>query len=347
MKKFFILGCPRSGTTMLQQALNRHSGIVIPPETRYFSSFLGHSHRQQIPHVERLNRDLQIRLPVPPRRIATDEDARNFFEEMASLYVQRLGRTDVSYFGEKSPAHTGRLWRIKEVFPEAKILFLYRDGRDVALSLTKVPWMHRDLFVNFTIWLYYTWILGQAMRCPGLDVLCVKYEDLATNPSRELRTILGFLDLDYEATVAEGHGNSDGIPFHEYSWKARALEPITPDRIGIWRQELSEHETMALERLGRSALESLGYPLTTGGRGALSAGFYARLSWNLCGMAWRLPWRSKLDELVERWTRLRFPMVAITNPAQSVASICSPRLMLRVRSDRRRWLPGAATQSPR
>src|SRR5215831_4421176 len=56
--KFFIVGCPRSGTTMVQQALNRHSQIVIPPETKFFFSFYGHSLAQQARHVRRLNADL-------------------------------------------------------------------------------------------------------------------------------------------------------------------------------------------------------------------------------------------------------------------------------------------------
>ncbi len=324
MKKFFILGSPRSGTTMLQLALNRHSRVVVPPETRYFSSFLGHSHRHQLRHVQRLNRDLQIHLPPPLHRINKDEDARKFFEQMASLYLQRLSRTDVTYFGEKSPAHTGQFRRIKEVFPEARILFLYRDGRDVALSLTKVPWMHQDLYVNFTIWLYYYWVLGQAQRCPGLEVLCVKYEELATNPATELRKILGFLDLEYEPAVAEGYGNSEGIPLHEYSWKARALGPITPDRIGLWRQELSEDEILALELLGRNALEPLGYALTMERGGTLSAGFYARLCWNLFGLAWRLPWRAKTNELLERLTRSPFSISPMTRTVESAATMWSP-----------------------
>jgi hypothetical protein len=310
MKKFFIVGCPRSGTTMLQLALNRHSRIVIPPETRYFSSFLGHSRPHQLRHVERLNSELQIRLAPPTRRINGDEDARDFFEQLACLYTQRLGRTDVSYFGEKSPAQTGHVWKIKEVFPEARILFLYRDGRDVALSLTRVPWMHKDLYVNFAIWLYYHWILGQAQRLHQPDLLCVKYEELATNPARELRRILGFLDLEYESATAGGHGNSEGVLLQEHSWKARALRPITPDRIGLWRRELSHHKIMALERLGQRALESLGYPLTTKGGASLSAGFYARLFCNLFGLASRLPWSAITNELLERLTRIPVPMSA-------------------------------------
>src|SRR5207247_1101665 len=124
---------------MLQQALNRHSKIVIPPETKFFFSFLGHSKRTQLRHLRRLNTDLQIDLPLPPKRIRSTWDAGAFYEQMARLYVERLRRADVVYFGEKTPEHTGQLPRIQAVFPDAKIIFLYRDGRDVALSLTKVP----------------------------------------------------------------------------------------------------------------------------------------------------------------------------------------------------------------
>jgi Sulfotransferase family len=321
MQNFFILGCPRSGTTMLQQALNRHSRIVIPPETKFFFSFLGHSRRRQLNHLERLNRDLQIQLPVPRRRIKTDTEARDFFELIARLYLERLGRTDALYFGEKTPEHTGRLWKITRVVPEAKIIFIYRDGRDVALSLTKVPWMHKDLYVNFTIWLYYYRILCRARRDPNLDLLCVKYEELATNPALELRKILDFLGLAYEPAVAEEYGNSEGIPPREYSWKARALERITPDRIGLWRQELPVNQINALEGLGQSSLESLGYPLTTGGQTRLPLAFYATLCWKLFLLALRLPWASLLTELLHGWMHARLPTASRGSPNHFNGSI--------------------------
>lgn len=65
MKYVFIVGCPRSGTTLLQQALNRHSQIVIPPESKFFYYFYGQSYRRQSAHLERINSDLGIEL-VPP-----------------------------------------------------------------------------------------------------------------------------------------------------------------------------------------------------------------------------------------------------------------------------------------
>ena len=60
VRKFFIVGCPRSGTTVLQQALNRHTEIVIPPETKYFYCFYGKSAKQQVGHLKQINADLGV-----------------------------------------------------------------------------------------------------------------------------------------------------------------------------------------------------------------------------------------------------------------------------------------------
>jgi hypothetical protein len=101
MKKFFIVGCPRSGTTPLQQALNRHSQIVIPPETKFFYYFYGKSKAQQLTHLKRINADLQIDLPTPDRRIQTPHEAREFYDRMTRQSLERLGRQDVAWFGKK------------------------------------------------------------------------------------------------------------------------------------------------------------------------------------------------------------------------------------------------------
>jgi hypothetical protein len=298
MKKLFIIGCPRSGTTMLQQALNRHSKILIPPETKYFFSFLGQSPGKQVLHLRRLNADLRIDLALPAHGVRSLREARRFFGVMAQRYVQRRQRTGIFYFGDKTPEHTGRLSSILEVFPKAKVLFLYRDGRDVALSLTKVGWMHRDLYVNFVVWLYYYWKLVEARRLAAPNLCVVRYEDLATKPKVELRRILDFLQLRYESRVADGCGNLDGIPEREYAWKSRALQKISPGRIGTWQRELTAQQVCTLERLGAGALRDLAYELCTAGNHPLPGAFFLRLSWNLLGFVSRLPFRGVLSELL-------------------------------------------------
>jgi hypothetical protein len=300
MDKFFIVGCPRSGTTMLQQALNRHSQIIIPPETKFFFSFFGHSRKRQARHIQRINADLDIRLPIPARQVCLVDEGRAWYEDMARQYVARQHKRDIAWFGEKTPEHTGRLPCIRELFPSAKVVVLCRDGRDVASSLTRVPWMSSNLYVNFLVWLYYSSLVQKEMLRSHPNLYCVRYEDLVTNPKKELAAILDFLCLSYEPAVAEGAGNLEGIPRRELPWKGRALERITTQRVGVFRQELTRDQIERLERLGKEVLPALGYPLLTGGKRALSFAFLLSLGQNLARLLWRLPSDALVKELLCR-----------------------------------------------
>jgi Sulfotransferase family len=296
VNKVFIVGCPRSGTTMVQQALNRHSQIVIPPETKFFFSFFGQSRGRQARHVERLNADLGIRLPPPAKAVRSVADGRAFFEAMARQYVEKVPKRNPAYFGEKTPEHTGHLPRIRQLFPRAKILVLHRDGRDVALSLSKMPWMTPDLYVNFIVWLYYQRAVRRAGGAAYPHLYFARYEDVVADPEKEFRGVLRFLGLPYEPAVARGCGNTEGIPEREYPWKHRALGGITAERVGVFKSELSHAQIAILERLGRHALPSLGYELLTDGQGPLPPGFLLKVSLALARFACRLPWPSLANE---------------------------------------------------
>jgi hypothetical protein len=173
---------------------------------------------------------------------------------------------------------------------------LYRDGRDVASSLSRMPWMSSDVYVNFLVWLYYSWVVRKSSPPASPQLYYARYEDIVTEPARELGNILHFLDLPYESAVAEGWGNREGIPEREYPWKERALQPITSERVGVFRRELSTAQIEVLERLGRNALPSLGYPLLTDGRRPLSLAFLLSLTRNLSRFVYRLPWQSMMKE---------------------------------------------------
>jgi hypothetical protein len=278
---FFVVGAPRSGTTMLQQALNRHSQIAIPPETAFFT-LLRRGRAGQRQHWARTQADLGIELALPDR-LRDDSAYRHFYGEMARHYLGRLGRRDITHFGEKSPEHRRRLTDIRRLFPDSKIVLIYRDGRDVALSLSKVPWMPADLYLNFALWLHYCRLQEQATRRERDRLLCVRYETLVAEPAAELRRVLAFLGLPYEPDVAEGAGNVEGVPAWEHGWKRQALERISTSPVGRWRKELTPIQAAILERWGGHDLQSLGYELSTGGEQPLPWLFrlrvYARALW--------------------------------------------------------------------
>jgi hypothetical protein len=285
---------------MVQQALNRHSAIAVPPETKFFFSFLGHSRRHQARHVNRLNQDLGIALESPRSAIRSDDAARAFYETMAEQYVTRLDKRTVKWFGEKTPEHTSHLTRIRQVFPDAKVIVLYRDGRDVALSLSKAPWMRGGLYVSFVVWLYYQRLVMQAWERQIPNLYFARYEDIVAQPRTELAAMLEFLELPDEPAVANGWGNREGIPVREDAWKANALRRICSDRVGVFRSELNEMQIAILERLGRRTLSSFGYPLLTDGRNRLSAGFLCRLGAQMTMFLSELPWFSLMQEMTEQ-----------------------------------------------
>lgn len=247
---------------MLQQALNRHSQVVIPAETKYFSLFLGHCRRGQSHHLKRLNRDLGIDLPPPPKAVRGVDEAREFYARIAAAYLTRVGKPGATFFGEKTPVHAGYLPRIRRVFPESKIVWVYRDGRDVALSMRKVPWMSPNLAVNFLVWLFYYHKQVRAAKYYPNHTLFVRYEDLVVQPEKVLGRVADFLGLSYESAVASGHGNREGVLPWEYPWKEMAFEPITPSRVEAWRTELTLRESELLQWLGGRALSDLGYEVT-------------------------------------------------------------------------------------
>lgn len=272
---------------MLQQALNRHPCIAVPPETAFFT-FLGLSCRHQRKHLQRVNADLLIDLPAPSKKIAESAEGRELYEMMAQQYLGRLGRAGITHFGEKTPEHLRRLGLIKQLFPEAKIILIYRDGRDVACSLKKLPWMSGDLYVNFWLWLHYYQLQTKAVALRDPNLICVKYEELVTNPDQEFRKILEFLALPHDPQVAGGFGNREGVPLWETSWKGQALERVTSRRIGLWRNELSIRQIRVLERWGKNALRGLGYELTTCGEYRLPFWFFPELFWkSALWLSWR------------------------------------------------------------
>jgi hypothetical protein len=263
---------------MLQQALNRHPAVVIPPETAYFT-FLEQPLSKQISHLKRIAHDLQIPLPTLTHRVWGRRQGRGFFEYIARRYLDRGGRLGVTHFGEKSPEHLRRHQTIQRLFPEAKLLLIYRDGRDVALSLSRVPWMPHDLAVGFALWLHYCRDHRRAQRAFGPNLFVIRYEDLVERPEEQLQDVCQFLELDYREEMAFGSGNQDGVPAWEHDWKAQAVKPISASRVGQWRTELTDEQVGILERWGGNTLRSLGYQLVTGSRRRIPLLFFPKLYW--------------------------------------------------------------------
>lgn len=260
-KKFFVLGCPRSGTTVLQQALNRHSRVVVPAETKYFYYYYGMPRRWQQRHLARMQADLQINLELSGKPAWSTAEHREIFDEIARQCVTRSGKSNVAWFGDKTPEHTNRIESIRRVYPECPVIFIHRDPRDVAVSLKEVPWIKCGAWAAAYIWRRYNETLLDLRRQQDEFLFSVSYESLVTDPDSTLRSICEFLGVDYESSMATGKGDQTVIPERELAWKSRSLGTIGSSRVGRWKQELTAAEISRIERIDASVMTELGYQL--------------------------------------------------------------------------------------
>jgi len=174
----------------------------------------------------------------------------------------------VKRWADCTPDHLLYLRRIKETIPEALIIHIIRDGRDVALSMEKQGWIRplrgdSDKRLAASA-LYWEWIVNrgrQAGAALGADYCEVHFENLIREPRSVLGKLSAFLehDLDYERIRQAGIGS-----VHEpnSSFQSGASgEDFNP--VERWKQALSPQDSIWLENLIGDTLGEFGYPVGT------------------------------------------------------------------------------------
>ncbi len=177
---------------------------------------------------------------------------------------------------EKCPRNTLRVPYVHRIFPEAKILNIVRDGRDVACSLrpgiggeewrhlkpenwkelVRLPWLERCA----RVWMESVNLAENELA--GLDHLRIKYEDLVADPQEMASRILEYLALPPSQGVAEFckkiQDPTDGSYMADnYSRKWNTLDHAR--RIGRWRENLTSAEQEFVQSLLSDTLTRFGY----------------------------------------------------------------------------------------
>ena len=182
------------------------------------------------------------------------------------IYMEAMARQQhVDRWADCTPEHLLYLKRIKQTIPDALIIHVLRDGRDVSLSLEKQGWIrpfkwHRDAGLAVAA-LYWDWIVrrGRAQGPEfGSDYLEVQYENLVQNPAATLSRIGEFVDqqLDYERIQKIGIG-SVTRPNTSFAsdLKEQEFQPVAR-----WKSSMSEDQQAVVDTLVGETLKELGYP---------------------------------------------------------------------------------------
>src|SRR4051812_19880290 len=221
----FVVGCPRSGTTLLYHMLLSAGDFAIyRAETHVFNVL--------VPHFGNLSR-LEGRTRLIDRWLKTDyfratgvpaellrerilADGKSGGDFLRIVMESVAENQGVNRWSECTPEHVLYLEEIKREIPQAKIIHIVRDGRDVAVSLEKQGWIRplpgdqgKSLLV---CGLYWQWVVECGRRLGhkiAPDYMEVNFESLVADPRQQLPAIGEFIDqkLDYDEILRAGVGS--------------------------------------------------------------------------------------------------------------------------------------------
>lgn len=273
-KRIFLVGCPRSGTTLLQRMLDAHPDVAIAPETYFIRHF--YLKRQEYGNLEKDDNYYRLieNIIAIPEFAEMEIDAQNFRE--ASKHISRQYSTlfallldsfasirKVSVVGEKTPNHLLYMQTLEEFFPEAYFIHIIRDPRAVVNSWRKVPWSNGSVSADAEVWRRYleTARLYPPRKSPLFPLF---YEKLVSNPEAILHSLCDFLNLPFAPEMLDYHLQvSQTVNVDREPWKNQTLKPISQDSLTLWQQDLSSSQIADIEAVALPEMKRLEYQLAT------------------------------------------------------------------------------------
>jgi hypothetical protein len=258
---FFIVGCGRSGTTLLRTMLNHHPQVAIPLESLFMVDYLRAAPSIPITVLASiLLHDYEFHewgMPITHEDLAGCQTAQDIMDRIHDLYQAQEGK---SRWGQKTPRFVRHGDLLKSVYPAAKFIHLLRDPRAVTLSLMRSNLHRSNAYFGARRWLMDV-RAGQTLKSTYPDdVLELRYEDLVTEPESTLHTVCDFLSLPFDTSMLA----YDQTGTREYQSIFDQIhqglhEPPRAGRIDAWRQKLSPRDQEVIETLCAETMREVGY----------------------------------------------------------------------------------------
>lgn len=247
-------GSPRSGTTLFRRILDRHPSICCGPEMSLYLPA-----RFQFDPLAALS-------GIPAAELRTMFRASPSQAGMIDSFADRYRRVrDKPRWAEKTPRNVRHFGWIMERFPDARLVHMVRDGRDVVCSAAEHPdrrWVDgrwewqlhpRQLEDHARAWVADT-AAGMLLRGdPRYYEL--RYEDLVQRPEGSLRALCDFLGEPFVPELVDA--GQPGPPLAADVAPDRG--PVFTSSIGRWRRDLPVAELEKVLRICGPRLKELGY----------------------------------------------------------------------------------------
>ena len=232
----FIVGMPRTGTTLLERILGNHSDVSSAGELNAFVSSLS------------MVSDHFCSSPPSLESLAATEGID--FAAVGGEYRRRtLGYADgTSHFTDKNPSNVFNAGFIASALPDAKIICMRRNSMDTCFSNMKELFAGNaygysyDLFELADHFKEYTRLVAHWQAILGERFMVLDYENLVVNPEREARKVMSFCGLEYESSLVDIARNQSPVSTASSS---QVRKPIHQGGVGAWKKYASALEPLA------------------------------------------------------------------------------------------------------
>jgi hypothetical protein len=237
--------------------LSAHPRLDCGPESRFFARYRhldGAARRRLVdaaawpgPAIEFLASLQNQGHPVIDLFGLTESEVRSWLgarppalatilEALTVLHAEHAGKPR---WLEKTPRHLLMTDTLRRLWPDARILRIVRDPRDTALSLSAMPFAKESVVGNLVR-------IDQDDRASRDRIeadplaMTLRYEDLVSEPARELARVCGFIGETYEPSMLEGRSSAaEGVAAAHEWWKESVAGPLTTGSVGRWRRDMA------------------------------------------------------------------------------------------------------------
>ena len=267
---FFILGRPRSGTTLLSTLFDAHPNVKLPPEFPIFLSLIQRFRKVKnwtpqllddfVDHIAENNvfnhrtlenlkidkESLRQQLGTLPANAPLELLLKIFNASAFSLFPKE----ELLSIGDKNPVYSIYIKRLISAFPDARFVCITRDYRDNYISMKNLADLKLEapvLTLQVARWRFAARLfLKYRKRFPDQFML-VRYEDLVNHPEETLKPICEFLGVPY---------HPEDFDFYKKKEETEAtypqqivkrihknlMNPINKSRMGLWKKELTDRQ---------------------------------------------------------------------------------------------------------
>ncbi len=286
MIKTYILGNPRSGTSLFRLMLNQHSQVVAPPESGFalwwYAKYKNWAitDNSNLEQVERFVHDVSTSKKIETWELDYEyltaliqrEQPKNYSDLICLVYCSYHKELDIKVIADKNNYYIKHLEELPLIWPDARYIHVLRDGRDVAcsyLDMTQIstaspykPQLNTNIAEIAKEWSANCRNIIDVEKKLGSKVLTVKFEDLINSSVEILNEVCAFLDIPFESKMLQYYEQESPKltePAQTFDWKAKTKEKPDPSRVGRYRKDLTPKQVECFNQEAGEMLRFFNY----------------------------------------------------------------------------------------